>query len=169
MFSAIILGLRATNWLNWIGAALLTAFLALLVIDPDGFRDSVFAGFPERPEAMDAISLYLFGILALVPPIAYAVHSILTRLTDLVRDAAQGEAFTQANAVRLRAIAWALLAINCADLVFGWLSVKASEATGEYFGWSLSLTGWIAVPMLFVLAQVFKEGASMREDLEGTV
>ena len=48
-------------------------------------------------------------------------------------------------------------------------AVATSKATGEYFGWSLSLTGWIAVPLLFVLANVFREGAAMRADLEGTV
>lgn len=169
MFSAIIAGLRATNWLNWIVAALLTLFLGLLLANPEGFRDTVFAGFDARPRAREAVSFYLIGILLLVIPLAFAVHHILTRLAALVGDAARGNAFTDTNAHRLRGIGWALLAINCADLLFGWLSIRASEATGEYFGWSLSLTGWIAVPMLFVLAQVFKEGALMREDLEGTV
>ena len=169
MFSAISIGLRATNWLNWIVAILLTLFLCLLVANPDGFRDMVLSGFDARPDARDAVATYLNEILLLVIPTAIAVHYILTRLTALVRDAAAGSAFTDANAHRLRGIGWALLLINCADLLFGWFSVNASEATGEYFGWSLTLTGWIAVPMLFVLAQVFKEGAAMREDLEGTV
>lgn len=169
MFSAIAIGLRATNWLNWIVATLLTLFLCLLVANPDGFRDMVLSGFDAQTAAREAVTRYLIGILLLVIPTAIAVHYILTRLTDLVRDAAAGSAFTDTNSNRLRAIGWALLIINCADLLFGWLSVSASEATGEYFGWSLSLTGWIAVPMLFVLAQVFKEGAAMREDLEGTV
>jgi hypothetical protein len=33
----------------------------------------------------------------------------------------------------------------------------------------LSPAGWLAVILTFVLAQVFAEGALMREDLEGTV
>lgn len=169
MFSAIITGLRLTNWLNWIAAALFMAFFGLLLVDPEGFRDTIFSGFDAEPTSRAAIERYLFGILALVPPMAVAVHYILTRLAGLVRDAAAGAAFTDTNARRLSAIGWAVLAINLADLLYGWLSVRASEATGEYFGWSLSLTGWIAVPMLFVLARVFREGATMREDLAGTV
>ena len=105
----------------------------------------------------------------MMPPVMVAVHWILTRLAALVRDAAVGHALTDANAARLRAIAWATLAIAIVDLCFGWVSVATSKATGEYFGWSLSLTGWIAVPLLFVLAHVFREGAAMRADLEGTV
>jgi len=33
----------------------------------------------------------------------------------------------------------------------------------------LSLTRWLTVLLLFVLARVFEQGARMREDLEGTV
>lgn len=168
MFSAIINTLRLTNWLNWIVAALLTLFLIMLVVDPVGLGSRVFSGFAEG-QSRAAVKAYLFAILSIVPPTAIAVHFILTRLAALVRDAAAGIAFTDTNATRLQTIGWALLAINLVDLLFGWLSVRASEATGEYFGWSLSLTGWIAVPMLFVLAHVFREGAAMREDLEGTV
>ena len=35
--------------------------------------------------------------------------------------------------------------------------------------WSFSFTPWLAVLLLFVLAQVFDRGARMRADLEGTV
>ncbi len=31
------------------------------------------------------------------------------------------------------------------------------------------MTGWFAVPLLLILARIFKEGAIMRDDLEGTV
>ncbi|WP_417322155.1 DUF2975 domain-containing protein [Erythrobacter aureus] len=169
MFSAIVTGLRVTNWVNWIVAALLMVFFALLLANPEGFRDTIFSGFDAQTGARTEIRHYLYGVLALVPPLALAVHFILTRLASLVRDTSAGAAFTERNARRLSTIGWALLAINVADLFYGWLSVRASEATGEYFGWSLSLTGWIAVPMLFVLAHVFREGTAMREDLEGTV
>ena len=38
-----------------------------------------------------------------------------------------------------------------------------------HIGWEFSLTRWIAILMLFVMAQVFEQGARMREDLDGTV
>ena len=151
MFSAIITGLKLANWLNWIVAIVLTGFFALLLADAGGVRAEILAGRGEASRE------------------AIAVHMLLTRLVALVRDAAAGMAFTTANAVRLRMMGWALLAINIADLVYGWVSIRASEASGEYYGWSLSLTGWVAVPLLFVLAHVFREGAAMRQDLEGTV
>ncbi len=167
MFSAMIAGLRLTNWLNWIVAAILMAFLAVLLSDAGGFRSELLARFDEP--VRDPIRDFLYAVLALTPPVTAAVHILLTRLTALVGDAARGLAFTDANAARLRMMGWALLAINMVDIAYGWLSVRASAETGEYFGWSFSLTGWIAVPMLFVLAHVFREGTAMREDLEGTV
>jgi hypothetical protein len=36
-------------------------------------------------------------------------------------------------------------------------------------GGNFQVGGWLAVLLLFVLAQVFLEGTRMREDLEGTV
>ena len=169
MFSAISLGLRVTNWLNWLAAALLTGFLVMLLANPSGFREMVLAGFVGDAAQYEAVYTYLLASLSLVPVLAVAVHYILTRLAAVVRDAAGGDAFTETNARRLAAIGWALLGINCADLLFGWISIRTSAATGEYFGWSLSLTGWVAVPLLFVLAHVLREGARMREDLEGTI
>jgi hypothetical protein len=34
---------------------------------------------------------------------------------------------------------------------------------------NFQITGWLAILLMFVLAQVFLEGTRMREDLEGTV
>ncbi|MFA6220572.1 MAG: DUF2975 domain-containing protein [Erythrobacter sp.] len=168
MFSLIAKVLRLTNWLNWIVAVLLIFLFSLMLFGPASFHDALFNRFAEGPPR-ETMKSYLFGLTLLLVPCAIGVHFILTRLSALVLDAAKGAAFTETSAKRLRSIGWALLAINIADLVFGWLSTRASAATGEYFGWSFSLTGWIAVPMLFVLAHVFREGAAMREDLEGTV
>jgi len=35
--------------------------------------------------------------------------------------------------------------------------------------WSFSLTRWLVVLLLFVLARVFDQGTRMREELEATV
>jgi len=45
----------------------------------------------------------------------------------------------------------------------------STTATPLRINGDLSLTRWLAVLMLFVLARVFEQGARMREDLEGTV
>ena len=169
MYVFILAGLRFFRWVNWIVAALLTLFFVALLTDAGGLGTSVLAGVEGDLAVRAQVRGYLLGVTGLVLPMALAIDRILTRLAGLVHDARAGTALSEANAARLRTIGWCLLAINLADLVYGWLSVRASAATGEYFGWSLSLTGWVAVPLLFVLAQVFREGAALRDDLEGTV
>lgn len=170
MFATAIWALRIANWLNWIAAALFMLLLAALLIDPASFHPQIASAFEVRgAEAVDAVWTWLVWVLAMVPPMAVCVHIAFTRLVALLRDAAAGQAFSEANARRLGTVGWALLGVNLLDLVFGQLSMWASQVSGEYFGWSLSLTGWFAVILLFLLARVFREGAAMREDLEGTV
>jgi len=47
--------------------------------------------------------------------------------------------------------------------------LTSSVAVPLHFKYDFSLTPWLAVLLLFVLARVFEQGAHMREDLEGTV
>ena len=167
MLTTTIWLLRIANWLNWIVATLFAGLGVLLLVGPDQFRTTFIDAFSAN--GGEAVFIWLIVSCTMVLPVALAIHMILTRLTALVRDAQVGIAFSEANAQRLGTIAWALLVINLIDLAYGQLALWASTQSGEYFGWTLSLTGWFAVPLLFVLAKVFREGAVMREDLEGTV
>ena len=168
MIKVAIWVLRAANWLNWIMGALFALLLAMMVIDPDQFRTTFERAF-EGPRSADALFLWLKLACVCVFAVVGAAHLIFTRLIAMLRDTQAGAAFTETNAKRLAIIARALLTINLVDLAFGQVSIWASEASGEYLGWSLSLTGWFAVPLLLILARIFKEGAIMRDDLEGTV
>jgi len=81
-----------------------------------------------------------------------------------------GEPFVVENAVRLQKIAWAVLALEVLHLVI--VAVAANVSTPQApldIGWDFSVTRWLAVLLLFVLARVFETGARMREELEGTV
>ena len=170
MFSTAIWLLRFANWLNWIGAALLTLLLAALLLASEHFHPAIAGAFEVRGQAaVDAVWSWLVAACSMAVPVAICVHLALTRLVALLKDARIGQAFSEMNARRLTTVGWALLAINIVDLAFGQVSVWASATSGEYFGWSPSMTGWFAVLLLFLLAKVFREGAAMREDLEGTV
>ena len=98
------------------------------------------------------------------------VHFILTRLLLIVDTVSSGNPFVAANAARLQAIAWALLALELMHFAVGAVAAAVSSAGVPLnIGWGFSLTQWLAVLLLFVLARVFEQGAHMREDLEGTV
>ncbi len=97
-------------------------------------------------------------------------HVVLTRLLTIVGTVGAGDPFVLENAARLQRIAWAVLGLEVLRLVIGAVAAGAStrEAPLDIDG-GLSLTPWLAVLLLFVLARVFEQGARMREDLAGTV
>jgi hypothetical protein len=97
-------------------------------------------------------------------------HAILARLLAMVETVRRGDPFVAANARRLQAIAWALLALQLLSIVIGGIG-KAISAPAHplHLNAGFSPSGWLAVLLTFVLARVFAEGASMRDDLEGTV
>jgi hypothetical protein len=104
------------------------------------------------------------GICAVV-----VVYFVLTRLLMIVETVSSGNAFVAANAARLRAIAWALLALELTHYAVGAIAaIVSSPAVPLNIGWGFSLTRWLAV-LLLVLARVFEQGTRMREELEGTV
>ena len=155
--------LIVVNWL--IGAAI----LALLVVSPNAqWIMSAFKLSPS-PEADRLImGLHAIAVVGLVAiPLNYVV---LRRLLAIVETVRAGDPFVAANASRLQAIAWALLALQLLSLVVGAI-VKAvsSPAHPLHLQAGFSINGWLAVLLTFLLARVFAEGTLMRDDLEGTV
>ncbi|HKR25670.1 MAG TPA: DUF2975 domain-containing protein, partial [Allosphingosinicella sp.] len=78
--------------------------------------------------------------------------------------------FVAANADRLQAIAWTLLALQLISIAIGGTAEAVSTpANPLHLDAGFSVNGWLVVLLTFVLARVFAEGTLMREDLEGTV
>jgi hypothetical protein len=100
-------------------------------------------------------------------PLHYMVLKRLVAIVDTVR---AGDPFVALNADRLRVIAWTLLVLQLMSLVIG--GIARTVSTPEHplhLDAGLSVSGWLAVFLTFVLARVFVEGTLMRQDLEGTV
>jgi hypothetical protein len=158
--------LRILILVNWLVGA---AILALLVVMPN--EQWIMSAFhiPPSPDAERLImGLRAVAMLGLVTiPINYL---ILKRLLAMVGTVRAGDPFVAANASRLQAIGWALLALQLFSLVIGAIGKAVSTpAHPVHLDAGFSINGWLAVLLTFVLARVFAEGAQMREDLEGTV
>jgi hypothetical protein len=120
---------------------------------------------PGEDPARTLLALRIVMVAAaLMVPFA---HLVLTRLRAIVATVQAGDPFVADNARRLTAIAWALLGIQIVDLIFG--IVATWSGLEVISGWTLSLTGWLAVLLLFVLARVFEHGARMRDELAATI
>jgi hypothetical protein len=88
-------------------------------------------------------------------------------IVDTVRE---GDPFVAANAYRLRAIAWTLLALQLLSVAIGAIGDSISTPGHEVnIEAGFSIGGWLAVLLTFLLAHVFAAGTHMRDDLEGTV
>ena len=158
--------LRILIVVNWLSGA---AIVALLVAMPTRQWIMTSFGLSPSPEADRLIfGLRAIAVIGLVSiPVNYA---ILKRLLAIVETVRAGDPFVAANASRLQAIAWSLLALQLLSLVIGAI-VKAVSIPAHPLDIDagFSINGWLAVLLTFLLARVFAEGALMREDLEGTV
>ena len=148
------------------GAAILAGLIASFVAKIP-FMTAL--GIPPSHETETQIqAMRLIAVLGLAAVPLYYV--MLTRLLAIVRDVEEGDPFVLPNAARLKTIAWALLVVQVISLIIS--GIAQSVSTEEHpleLSAGLSIGGWLAVVLLFVLARVFREGSKMRADLEGTV
>ena len=150
VYGVAIAGLLTWSFLNkdWV--------ITALGVTPAVDRDSMVRGMRM---------IAFIGILGV--PLA---HVILTRLLGIVDSVREGDPFIRDNARRMQNIAWTLLGMQVLHVLIGFVASRTkSEVQQLDIDWSFSITPWIAVLLLFVLARVFEHGARMRADLEGTV
>ena len=153
--------------LNWlVGAAILALLIATLVAERWTFTALGIA------PASDA-RLLMMGLRAIAVLGVVAVplnNGVLTRLRAMVGTVGDGDPFVAANAGRLQAIAWLLLALQLLSVVIGGIGHAISTTAHPlHLNAGFSVNGWLAVILTFVLAHVFANGTRMREELEGTV
>jgi len=149
-----------------VGALILALLVASLVSE-----SAVMSALGARPGAGSPL-LYLgmraIAVLALLSVPVWCF--VLTRLLAMVETVRAGDPFIAANAVRLRQIAWAMAFLELMHFGVSAIAVGVSTpAVPLHIGWDFFPTRWLAVLLLFVLARVFEQGTSMREDLAGTI
>lgn len=159
--------LRALIYMNWIAGLLIFALLVGSLLA----EAQVMGALGARPADGNAQrilgmrQIMMIGILSV--PLA---HIVLSRLLAIVGTVSGGDPFVAENAGKLRTIAWSVLGLELLHLAVGVVAaIASSESAPLDINWSFSLTRWLAVLLLFVLASVFEHGARLREDLEGTV
>jgi hypothetical protein len=160
--------LRILIKLNVLMGIFILALLIATIVGEDFAMKALTGAHPHADNAsyfMGVRTIMVIGIVAV--PVA---HLVLTRLLAIVDTVSGGDPFVAVNAERLKTIAWAVLGLELLHLVVG--AVAAAVSSEEHpldLDWNFSVTGWLAVLLLFVLARVFDHGARMRDELEGTV
>jgi hypothetical protein len=166
-----LLGLSRILLGTWrvLNIALAAAFVALLL--GSFLFESAFQEYYRRRPGLDAeVIVPTLRVWVLVGlPLFAAVHVLISRLLAMVDTVRAGNPFVPENGSRMKTIAWCLLVVQLFDLACG-IFIGILRSAGVDIGdWSPSLSGWVAVLLLFVLARVFEEGARIRADLEAMV
>jgi hypothetical protein len=159
--------LRILIVLNWAFGVFILAMLAASFWAPAWVWRALHVGAAAGSGGFSAAmrAIMVLGIVGV--PFGHVVFSRLLRIVESVR---AGAPFTVDNAGRLRTIAWALLALQLLHVCVAAIAAAlARRGVPLRVGGHFQLGGWLAILLLFVLAQVFLEGVRMREDLEGTV
>lgn len=151
----------------WIGVAvlsLITLAALLLSFNPDLLANVKFNGetalMLERGPVLTAglatAAIYLAGILVIVG----SLRRIFMTLTA-------GDPFHPDNVARLRLIGLMLAGLEIGRYAF-W-AVGAFLPGVQRNEPSVGLTAWFSVLVVFVLAEVFREGARLRREAELTI
>jgi len=159
--------LRILIVINWLYGAAILGLVAFTFVNEPWFMKAI--GVPSGTDAEPVMAglraIALLGVAA-VP----LFHLVLTRLLRMVETVGRGDPFVAANAYRLHAIAWILVALNLLSMVIGGIGKTiSSKEFPLHLDAGFSINGWLCVILTFVLARVFAEGTLMREDLEGTI
>jgi hypothetical protein len=100
---------------------------------------------------------------------AITADRILVTLSDIIATVRAGDPFIPANALRLRTIGWYLVVLQLVNIPAALIGRLYPAMGNTAPAFDVSISGWIAVLMVFVLSRVFAAGSAMRDDLEGTV
>jgi len=152
-----------------IGFSACAVGLAAMLVAPG--RVAAEIGGPAGPEWSWAIPLMLALLVAFIA-LAFVFVEELRRI---IRTVERGDPFVPANAARLNRMGWYAVGALVVQFPLGFAADVVEQAPQAGEGGSTIVTGDFSLEslvlalVLFVLARVFRHGAAMREDLEGTV
>lgn len=167
---AVIFVLMAAMGIAAVGVVVAIPAIAIM-------QDKVILEMTEQlgtvapPEVIGAIMIILVFVAIMLAMIVIALRMLL-RIVDTV---AAGDPFVPRNAVRLVRMAWLMLGVQLIQAPILGLATYIKDLADEGgkqdidVAISLDFSALLLVLILFVLARVFRIGAAMRDDLEGTV
>lgn len=153
----------------WIGVgvlALLSLTAILLSFNPQMLSD-VGVRTPDGAEIENRGAVLISGNLA---RLAYAavILVIVERVRRIFATLTAGDPFHPDNVTRLRVIGLMLAGLELGRYAFraaaAWVLPGENELSE-----GISLTPWFSVLVVFVLAEVFREGARLRREAELTI
>jgi len=149
-----------------VGVLVIAAIAALLFkIDPALVKQMSINGLPaERLTQGPVIALLLTVVGLYVGGVTVVIH----RLRQIFTTLTAGDPFHPDNVMRLRLIGLMLVALELTGYAISagqvWLFPGSSKEETVF-----SLSSWFSILVVFVLAEVFREGARLRREAELTI
>ena len=167
ILTTILWIVHVVAWVTVIGAGIgtLILFFAVPLEGLINSFDNASADLDnEMGDFVDVARAFVGGLMFLL---------VSRRLIDVLRSLKRGTPFESENAERFifigKIVVYAELA-KIALAVFGGFIVAITPLSwGNEDGMEISLTNWLGAGIALVLAEVFREGARLREDQELTV
>ncbi|MBU1345532.1 MAG: DUF2975 domain-containing protein [Alphaproteobacteria bacterium] len=92
---------------------------------------------------------------------------ILNHLRRIFLAVNQGDAFEPANVGRLRGVGLGLIGVQVSSAILTFSAPLAEGVGGRDY--DADLGAWLGILIVFMLAEVFRQGAAMRDDQQMTV
>lgn len=157
-----------------IGATAIVIALGAIAIYHDAIQAEMLADPDFRGVVFPTLSV--IGIMLIGFAIVATLFVFFGRLRAIINTVGEGDPFVPVNAERLSLMAWLMLGVQLLALAATPLALDLIELADDLgedthieIGSGFDLSGILLVIILFILARVFRHGAAMREDLEGTV
>lgn len=162
--------LTAVRWL-------LTAALWLAVLGAAAAFILIPVSYAMRQEAdLELVATHfpsIASLLALGGVAAIIAGTFVEHLRRIVDSVGLGDPFAPINADRLAQMGWLTLAYQVVQVPLSgliiWFDSAPAKSNVHYGDESVSPAILVMALLLFVLARVFRQGALMRDELEGTV
>lgn len=147
-------------------AVVMTALMLLAsLIIPDfaaGFIDGLSENDNDRrPLLLNERATYLAAFVATL-----STWWILNRLRRMFLAVNSGDAFEGANVGRLQGVGFGLIGVQISAAI---LALTIPEGIVSDLDYQVDLGAWLGILIVFMLAEVFRQGAAMRDDQQMTV
>ncbi|MBB1179208.1 DUF2975 domain-containing protein [Pseudomonas sp. FW305-3-2-15-E-TSA4] len=165
--SALRWCLGFANVFVMLATGIMAICLAASIISPDfaaGFVDGM-----RNLDSSDARDLHWPERLTLLGAFLACGFTwwIINRLRRILLSVNQGDAFEFANVKRLQGVGLGLMGIQLTALM---LALVAPHVMGESVSdYDFSLGSWLGILVVFILAEVFRQGSAMRDEQLATV
>lgn len=125
----------------------------------DGLADAEDSGL--RPLLLNERATFLAAFIACL-----STWWILNRLRRMFLAVNQGDAFERANVGRLQGIGVGLIGIELSAAI---LARFIPRGIIDGLKYEVDLGAWLAILIVFMLAEIFRQGAKMRDEQQMTV